>query len=213
MTMHSYKVIDIATWSRKNSYNFYKDFDDPYFNFNVNVDVTVLRQMTRNKSISFFIALMHTAIKVANTIDNFRIRTLDDVLVKFDTIHGGSTVLYDDESFGFAYYDYHDQLPVFAKAAEKEIAEVKRIKSFLPSDNKVNLIYFSSMPWISFTSLKHAQHHTINRTIPRITFGKAFASDDRLLMPVNLEVNHAIMDGLHVGRFFERFEEMTATPS
>ena len=31
-------------------------------------------------------------------------------------------------------------------------------------------------------------------------------------MPFSVEVHHALMDGLHVGRYIERMEEMLATP-
>jgi chloramphenicol O-acetyltransferase len=30
-------------------------------------------------------------------------------------------------------------------------------------------------------------------------------------MPVSVEANHTIMDGLHVGRYFQRFEEIVNT--
>ncbi|MCB0574850.1 MAG: hypothetical protein KDC61_09825 [Saprospiraceae bacterium] len=44
--------------------------------------------------------------------------------------------------------------------------------------------------------------------MPKIVFGKYFASGDRLLMPVSVEVHHALMDGLHAGRFFGRFQQV-----
>jgi chloramphenicol O-acetyltransferase type A len=33
-----------------------------------------------------------------------------------------------------------------------------------------------------------------------------------MLLPISVEVHHALMDGLHVGRFLTRLEEMLAKP-
>ena len=32
------------------------------------------------------------------------------------------------------------------------------------------------------------------------------------MMPISVEVHHALMDGLHVGRFFSQLEEALADP-
>jgi chloramphenicol O-acetyltransferase type A len=40
-------------------------------------------------------------------------------------------------------------------------------------------------------------------SFPRITWGKFFEQGDQRLLPLSLFANHALVDGLHVGRFFE----------
>jgi chloramphenicol O-acetyltransferase type A len=207
--MQNFSVINIDDWSRKNTYNFYKGFDDPYFNFTTNLNVTGLLHSAKLREESFFLSVLHCALTVANEIENFKIRSQSDNLFLFDQIDGGSTLLYDDESFGFGYYDYHKDRSEFIHFAQAEIENRKSKKSFEPSAEKINLIYFSSIPWFSFTSTKHAQHHTVNNSIPRITFGKYFEQGEDVLMPMNIEVNHAIMDGLHLGIFFSKFEALS----
>jgi chloramphenicol O-acetyltransferase type A len=39
-----------------------------------------------------------------------------------------------------------------------------------------------------------------------------FDEGDRKQMPLSVEANHAIMDGYHVGRFFEIFQELINAP-
>ena len=41
---------------------------------------------------------------------------------------------------------------------------------------------------------------------PKIAFGRFREEGGRLLMPVAIDVHHALCDGVHVGRFFERFQ-------
>ena len=208
--MQNFKLINVESWARKNSYLFYKDFDDPYFNFTVNLDVSGVLNHCKSSGESFFLNILHLSLKVANGIENFRIRQNGDSLLLFDHIDGGSTILFDDNSFGFGYYDYYVDREEFIHFAQAEIDLRKKLKNFDPSGDKINLIYFSSIPWISFTSTKHAQHHTINSSIPRITFGKYFKQSDKVLMPMNVEANHAIMDGLHLGTFLQEFESLSS---
>ncbi|MBT8229479.1 MAG: chloramphenicol acetyltransferase [Bacteroidia bacterium] len=206
--MTNYKAVNINTWPRKNSYQFFKDFDDPYFNFTVNLKVDGLIKICKSEGSSFFLNMLHLSLKVANNIENFKMRYEDQQLVLFDRIDGGSTVLYDDESFGFAYYKYYPDRLTFIMEAVKEIESRKKSKIFEPNmeGQKSNLIYFSSIPWFSFTSTKHAQHQSINKSIPRITTGKYFVQNGNTVLPFSIEANHAIMDGYHMGLFFQQFE-------
>ena len=48
--------------------------------------------------------------------------------------------------------------------------------------------------------------------MPRIAFGKFIQENDRTLLPISVEVHHALMDGLHVGRFLMRMEEALSKP-
>ena len=61
---------------------------------------------------------------------------------------------------------------------------------------------------VSFTSFKHASRLDRTQTIPRIVFGKIFDDGPRKLMPLSVEANHMIMDGFHVGKLFNRFQEI-----
>ena len=205
----NYSEVNIDTWARKNTYNWYRNYDDPYFNFTVNVEISKLHKRAKEKSLSFFLCCLHTSLVAANKVENFKMRIEEGKLIQYNTINGGSTVLYDDGSFGFAYYNYYDELTEFVREGMAEIEKRKKTKSFLPNEkgDHSNLIYFSSIPWFSFTSTKHANHHTINNSIPRISFGKYFKQDEKLMMPVSIEANHAIMDGYHIGLFLEEFEK------
>lgn len=201
-----YTKFDIGSWPRKKAFEFYRKFDDPFFNVTAKLDVSALMALCRERRYSFFLACVHTCIKVANTIPNFKLRFDGDGLREYQRIHGGSTVLYDDESFGFAYYNYVDDLESFCSESELIIEELKANKSFEPSADREDLIYFSSLPWVAFTSIKHAYDRHINPGIPRISFGKYSYEDAKFNMPLNLEINHALADGLHVGKFFQALQ-------
>jgi chloramphenicol O-acetyltransferase type A len=49
-------------------------------------------------------------------------------------------------------------------------------------------------------------------SVPRIAWGKYFAKDNRLEMPLSAQVHHALMDGIHVGRYFALVQEHLDQP-
>jgi chloramphenicol O-acetyltransferase type A len=48
--------------------------------------------------------------------------------------------------------------------------------------------------------------------VPKLAFGRAEPAGEHLWMPMSVEVHHALMDGLHVGRFVQAFEAALRAP-
>jgi chloramphenicol O-acetyltransferase type A len=59
---------------------------------------------------------------------------------------------------------------------------------------------------VHFSSYSNARKWGPHDSIPKIAFGRIDAQGDHLWMPLSVEVHHALMDGLHVGRFIQQFE-------
>ncbi len=94
------------------------------------------------------------------------------------------------------------RLKTFNAAGLKAREKYQKLKTFDVESNRVDLIYYSVTPWVSFTSFKHASRFDNTNTVPRIVFGKNFDDGEMLKMPVSVEVHHAMMDGIHVGKYF-----------
>lgn len=204
----AYKVFDILNSTRKNAYSFYRHFDEPYFNMTVPIDVSRMRAEAKEQQYSFSLSCIFYALQAANTIPNFKLRFLHEETVLLDTTNGGSTILFDDESFGFAYYDFTKDHQAFQLKSKSEIDQVKHSKKFEPQNERFDLIYFSSIPWVSFTSFKNAQDKVMNSSIPKIVFGKYYTAQGKIMLPVNVEVHHALMDGYHVAKFLNLMEQL-----
>jgi chloramphenicol O-acetyltransferase type A len=121
--------------------------------------------------------------------------------------------LLPDESFTFAYFDYDEDFEVFhtrAKATvDRALAGGPRLDE---RASREDLIHHSVVPWITFTSVSHARKLGQDDSVPKIAFGKYRRDGNRVMMPVSVEVHHALMDGLHVGRYFEKFERYLSEP-
>ena len=204
--------LDVNNWARRDLFEFFRGYDNPYFNVCVQLDVTELLALLRKlPGASVSLAYHYLALRIANEVEPFRYRLRDGKVLVHDVIHGATTVLLSNESFAFAYFDYTADYRKFIADAQSVITEVKREGIFKasPSDD---LIHFTTLPWVSFTSFSHARNWGQEDSVPKITFGKFTNEGKRVLMPFSVEVHHALMDGLHVGRYLSRLEAALADP-
>ena len=200
--------VDIAAWPRRTTYEFFKDYDDPFFNLTANVDVTRLYQFCKENDLAFSLAALFCTQRAANEIREFRIRLFENRLVEFDKIHATQTILNDDETFSFCYFETQDDVFEFDRNGKTARKKYKSLKTFDVESDRVDMIYYSVIPWVSFTSFKHATRLDKTQTVPRIVFGKIFDEGKVKKMPLSVEANHRIMDGIHVGKLFNRFQEI-----
>ena len=203
-----YSELDIDKWPRRTTYEFFKDYDDPFFNITANLDVSTVYRFCKQNGLAFSLATLYYSLVAVNEIREFRIRLMDGRLVEFDRIHATQTILNDDETFSFAYFEMKDDVVEFSRSGKAALEKYKVLKTYDVESDRCDLIYYSVIPWVSFTGFKHASRLDKSQTVPRIVFGKLFDAGDRKLMPLSVEANHTIMDGFHVGKFFTRFQEI-----
>jgi chloramphenicol O-acetyltransferase type A len=206
--------IDTETWSRRNLFRLFKDYDDPYFNVCADVDVTALLDFTRARALSASVAYHYLSTRVANEVEPFRYRLRGERVVVHERVDAGAIVLLADESFTFVYFDFRGEFAAFHADAVALIEGARREPPPLDArDDRDDLIYHSVIPWVSFTSISHARDSRRRNGIPKVAFGKYRDAGGRVLMPVSVEVHHALMDGLHVGRYFERLQAYCSEPA
>ncbi|MBV8858986.1 MAG: chloramphenicol acetyltransferase [Acidobacteria bacterium] len=207
------EYLDTEAWSRRHLFRLFKDYDDPYFNVCADVDVTPLLALARERGLSFFVTYHYLSTKTANEVEPFRYRLRGERVVVHERVHAGAIVLLPDDSFTFVYFDYTEDFDAFHEDARAKIERARREPP--PLDARAgqdDLIYHSVIPWVSFTSISHARDSRQQSGIPKVSFGKYREANGRVLMPVSVEAHHALLDGLHAGRFFERLQRHCADP-
>jgi chloramphenicol O-acetyltransferase type A len=206
------KPVELKTWNRQAAYEFFKDYEDPFFNLTANLDVTELYRFCKAKELSLSLANLYYSLRAANQIREFRIRLADDQLIEFDRVEATQTILTADETFSFCYFEMKENVFEFNEAGRVSIEKYKKLKTFDVESNRVDLIYYSVIPWVSFTSFKHASRTGNRQTVPRMVFGRIFEDGERRKMPHSVEIHHAIADGLHVGRYFNLLQDQLNNP-
>jgi chloramphenicol O-acetyltransferase type A len=208
--------LDLETWPRRDVFEFFRHFDKPYFNVCLRLDITnLLGELTRRtEKPSVSLTYHYLALKAANEIEPFRYRLREGKVLVHEIINGGTTVMLPNETFTLVYFDHADSYRKFMDGATKAVNAIKTGDgAFRPKHEDDARIHCTTLPWIAFTSFSHARRWWHKEdSVPKISFGKFVQENGRTLMPFSVEVHHALMDGLHVGRYIERIEEMLAKP-
>ena len=202
------KLIDLDNWNRKEHFLFFSKFDEPFFGVTVKVDCTIAYQKGKEKGVSFFLYYLYRALKAANEVENFRYRIIENQPYDYATTNASPTINRPNGTFGFAYINYFENENKFYEYALLEIENVKKTSSLMPSISGENVIQFSAIPWIDFTSISHARNFSHPDSCPKISFGKLTENNGQKEMSVSIHVHHALMDGYHVGLFIEKFQSL-----
>ena len=202
------RLLNINNWERKDHYHFFKQFEEPFFGVCVNIDCTIAYAKAKELNTSFFLYYLYQSLVAANQIEPFRYRISNEEVLIYDAVNASPTINRPDGTFGFSYIDYYPTFNAFVIAAKKEIDRVQNSTGLVPAISGENVIHYSSVPWISFTSLSHARAFSFKDSCPKITFGKIVEADGKKQMPVSIHVHHALMDGFHVGQYIDRFQTL-----
>lgn len=203
-------ILDIESWNRKEHFRFFSALDDPFFGITAHVDFTAIYHEARHDAQSFFLYSLHHILTKANEIDEFKLRIEGpDSVVKYDTIHVSPTIGREDGTFGFAFFEYLPNRNEFIRQATHEIARVKDGSglSFSENTGRADVIRYSSIPWFSFTEMKHAGSFKNGDSVPRISTGKLIDTHGSMLLPISICAHHGLMDGRHVARFLNKLSE------
>jgi chloramphenicol O-acetyltransferase type A len=182
--------------------------EEPFFGITTRIDCTKAYAKSKELGVSFFTYYLHKTLLAVNAIPNFRYRIIDDEVYIFDTIDASATILREDKTFGFSLIEFDENLTAFAEIAKKEIERVKNTMGLITRDFEINLIHFSAVPWIDFTSYSHARSFSWPDSCPKISFGKMVEENNKKTIAMAIHVHHGLMDGYHVGEFVSLFQEM-----
>nr|WP_315181524.1 chloramphenicol acetyltransferase [uncultured Flavobacterium sp.] len=203
-------LLNLENWNRATHFQFFKQMEEPFFGVTIEIDCTKAYQTAKARNTSFFIYYLHQTLVAVNAIENFRYRISGDAVFVYDSIDGSATISRKDGTFGFSLIKYHSDFNVFEQIAQTEIERIQNTKGlFTRTFDETNLIHFSAIPWLNFTSLSHARSYTFPDSCPKISFGKMTLSENgKRTMPMSIHVHHGLMDGLHVGQFADYFQDL-----
>lgn len=202
------KEIDIANWNRKEHFEFFSKMASPYFGITTEVNCTLAFQKSKENNISFFAYYMHQSIRTVNAIPEFKLRIIDDKVFELAPIDVGTTIGRKDGTFGFSLISYSEDFETFNANLQQEVEAVQNSTGLRAhvEDNKMNLVRYSTLPWISFSALLHPTPLHAKESIPKITFGKVNNRNGEQFLPISIEAHHGLMDGFHMAKYLEKFQ-------
>lgn len=202
------KKLDINTWNRREHFKFFRNFSEPFYHLNMDVECTEGFQKVKSNGDSVFAWYLFNAMKASNSVKEFRLRIDDDEVYEYDVIHASPTINREDGTFVFAQLKYFENFEVFQQELKKEIDRVRGLSGLFTAPERPDVIHYSALPWFSFTGLSHPRNFGDGDSIPKISFGKIFEQDRKSFLPLSVHVHHGLVDGVHVAKFVEAFAKI-----
>jgi chloramphenicol O-acetyltransferase type A len=204
------KIINVNNWNRKEHFDFFSKYDNPFFGIVTEIDCTHAFHESSVNNTSFFAYYMHKSITALNNVEALKYRILDGKVVSFDEIHVATTIARNDGTFGFSFVHFHSDFNTFNRELKQEIENVRNSTGLRANDDskRIDTIHYSTLPWNKFTGLTHPRNYNTDESVPKIIFGKAFTSNDKRFLPISIDAHHGLVDGLHISQYLNEFQKL-----
>jgi chloramphenicol O-acetyltransferase type A len=206
-----FKQINVSRWSRKEHFQRYLETCPCTYSMTVNFDITNLLSCIKQKNIKLYPTIIFLITTMVNKHEEFRTQIDKKGRVGvFDSMHPLYTVFHkDDETFSNIWTRYNSDFCLFYQDYLLDLQQYGNIKKFLAkSDVPDNVFPISSIPWVSFTGFNlNILRGAENYLLPEITMGKFFEQNDKIMLPMSIQVHHAVCDGFHLSRFINELQE------
>ena len=195
------ELIKLEDHPRRDHFRYFTSLPNPHVGVTVNVEVTELAAACRQADASFYLCVMHAVALAADEVPQLRQRIHPDGILQYEQCPTSHIELLEDETYCYCTLHHHRPLKEYLQTAENA-RRAARAKASIEEDEDVDSMYFvSCLPWLHYTDFVQP---TGNDSNPRFSWGK-YEEDHhgRLMMPVTVLAHHAMVDGIHLAKFYE----------
>lgn len=206
------REIDLNNWPRRDHFLRHNRLDNPHFGLCANVDISAFYPAVKLRGLSFTVAMAYLLARAANDLPEFRLRIRGDRVIEHELVHPSWTFMTEGDLFSYCTVSFDPDFARFAEKAAAQIAAIAAQPTVEDEPGQDDLLYMSSIPWVTFTAVLHPQHYSPVDSVPRLAWGKFFRAGQRLHMPLSVQAHHALMDGVHLGRYYARVQQILDQP-
>ena len=203
----SFKIINKETWDRKEYFEHYFSEVPCTYSMTVKLDITKIK----NSNKKIYPAMLYFITKVVNNHSEFRTAfNMNGELGIFDEMIPCYTVFNQDtETFTNIWTEYSDDYDAFCKSYEKDIELFSSVKGMIAKPNiPPNHFPVSMIPWTTFEGFNLNLQKGYNYLLPIFTMGKYSEINGQYLIPLAIQVHHAVCDGFHISRFINELQKL-----
>jgi len=206
------RYIDPDTWPRRAHCDFFARVAKPFYSVSFPLDVTEAYAFAKRAGLSFYYVMIWLCTRATNRVEAFRYKLRLDGVVLHDFLSPSFTFSFADDLFGIVNLDCmpeEDVCSFCARAARAQAAQTEPLPS-PKEDARDDQIYFSCLPWFSYYHVTQESTGDPNDSTPRLMWGKFEEKDGRRILPMTAQVNHRLIDGIHIHRLKQEMEKQIA---
>lgn len=208
----NYEIINTETWERGELFRFYIEKLRNVMSMTVDTDVTKLVSFVRAHGLKFYPAMMWAVSKAVNGRAEFRYGWKDGNLVRWDYVspyyadfHG------EDERFVKLVTEYSGDLSEFHARFLADRERYKDLRAFDLKEIPPNTFDVSCLPWVRYRSFDIHVFDEGRYLAPVVTWGRFETENGKTVMPLSVNIHHAVADGWHLSRLFADVQEIINT--
>lgn len=199
----TFTLIDMENWKRREHYaHFIKEVRCSY-SACINLDISRLNGQR------LYPAMLWLLTQTVNEMPEFRTSLTNEGLGYYNEMHPAYTIFdKNKKTFSSIWTVYQPDYPAFLNSYEADVRRYASSTKYEPKPGRpVNSFDVSMVPWFSFTAFNLNIFGDGTYLLPIFTMGKTFEEDGKKLLPLAIQVHHAVCDGYHVGKFIESLQE------
>jgi chloramphenicol O-acetyltransferase type A len=200
--------IDFEHYTRKKHFDYFKNMGYPYVGVTCNVDITDFISTIKTKALPFFLSFLWCVAQAANAEPEFRQRIVNDGIIEFKNCKTSHTVAKSDGTYCYCCLNcnlpYNEFIP-YAQCKQNIAKSNGDITE--NEEDSISLLFISTVPWISYSSLVQPVPFPADSN-PRITWGRYYEQNGRVILPVSILCHHALVDGRHIAKFYDHLNSI-----
>ena len=206
MTSSEYRILNLSEYPRSEHFRYFCSLAYPYTGLTAEVDITSFLRHCRENAHPFFLSFLWQVSHAANAVPAFRQRIFQEGIIEYRRCPTSHTVLRADGTYCYCRLDAGKPFAEFLPYAKAEQARALSGGIQEGADEALPLLYISTLPWISYTSLVQPVPYPADSN-PRITWGKWHKEGDTVMMPVSVLCHHGLIDGRQIADFYQELDQ------
>lgn len=203
----TFDIIDIDKWNRKEYYNHYFSNVPCTYSITTKIDITKIKE----KKQKLYPAMLYYIATIVNRHSEFRtaLNEKGELGVYSEMIPCYTVFHKDTETFSNIWTEYIPNYDDFSAAYELDLLKYGKSKKMIGKGNvPANSFPVSMIPWLTFEGFNLNLQKGYDYLIPIFTMGKYYQENHQIILPLAIQVHHAVCDGFHVCRFVNELQEL-----
>lgn len=202
-----FERIQLDGWARREHFEHYRSQVPCTYSMTTKLDITALVEAKAR----LYPAMLYLLTRAVNRFPEFRMDfDSEGKLGVYSEMHPCYTIFHrNSETFSNLWTEYTEDYQVFCRAYERDLEQFGGNKSMMAKPGvPANTFPVSMIPWESFDGFNLNLEKGYGYLLPIFTMGRYSENNGRYLLPLSIQVNHAVCDGFHVCRFISALREM-----
>lgn len=202
-----FEKIDRDTWARKEYFEHYFSNVPCTYSMTVKLDITKIRE----RQIKLYPAMLYYLTTIVNRHSEFRtsFNENDELGIYSEMIPCYTVFHKHTETFSNLWTVYTSNIEEFLAEYENDILQYGNQKGMMAKPNvPSNNFSVSMIPWATFEGFNLNLQKGYDYLKPIFAMGRYYQKAGRTLIPLAIQVHHAVCDGFHVCRFIDELQEL-----